>query len=130
MTPTTEKSNVHRTKALRIATDCHKMPGIDHQHTEAEMLMVREHSELKSAQYLARCREPGNVCHSTTTRATPERQRKETLYTRHRNTVEKNQMYTERGSEDHHWLLQDVQYRSPTHRSRDAKGKGLCCSPF
>ena len=29
-----------------------------------------------------------NVCHPITTRATPESQMKETLYTRHRNTVE------------------------------------------
>ena len=64
------------------------MSSIDHLHTEAEMLKVREHSELLSAQYLARCLEPGNVCHPITTRATPERQMKETLYTRHRNTVE------------------------------------------
>ena len=56
--------------------------------TEAEMLKVKEHSELLSAQYLARYLEPGNVCHPITTRATPERQMKETLYTRHRNTVE------------------------------------------
>ena len=75
-------------EALRIATGCHKMSSIDHLHTEAEMLKVREHSELLSAQYLARCLEPGNVCHPITTRATPERQMKETLYTRHRNTVE------------------------------------------
>ena len=75
-------------EALRIATGCHKMSGIDHLHTEAEMLKVREHSELLSAQYLARCLEPGNVCHPITTRAIPERQMKETLYTRHRNTVE------------------------------------------
>ena len=33
----------------------------------------------------------------------------------------KNQIYTERGSEDRHWLLHDVEYRSPTHRSRDAE---------
>ena len=71
-----------------IATGCHKMSSIDHLHTEAEMLKVREHSELLSAQYLARCLEPGNVCHPITTRATPERRMKETLYTRHRNTVE------------------------------------------
>ena len=71
-------------EALRIATGCHKMFSIDHLHTEAEMLKVREHSELLSAQYLARCLEPGNVCHPITTRATPERQMKETLYTRHR----------------------------------------------
>ena len=64
------------------------MSSIDHLHTEAEMLYVKEHSELLSAQYLARCLEPGNVCHPITTRATPERQMKETLYTRHRNTVE------------------------------------------
>ena len=75
-------------EALRISTGCHKMSSIDHLHTEAEMLKVREHSELLSAQYLARCQEPGNVCHPITTRATPERQMKETLYTRHRNTVE------------------------------------------
>ena len=64
------------------------MSSIDHLHTEAEMLKVREHSELLSAQCLARCLEPGNVCHPITTRATHERQMKETLYTRHRNTVE------------------------------------------
>ena len=75
-------------EALRIATGCHKMSSIDYLHTEAEMLKVKEHSELLSAQYLARCLEPGNVCHPITTRATPERQMKETLYTRHRNTVE------------------------------------------
>ena len=52
------------------------------------MLKVREHSELLSAQYLARCLEPGNVCHPITTRAAHERRMKETLYTNHRNTVE------------------------------------------
>ena len=71
-----------------IATGCHKMSSIDHLHTEAEMLKVKEHSELLCAQCLARCLEPGNVCHPITTRAIPERQMKETLYTRHRNTVE------------------------------------------
>ena len=75
-------------KALRIATGYHQMSSIDHLHTEAEMLKVREHSELLSAQYLARCLEPGNVCHPITTRAIPERQMRKTLYTRHRNTVE------------------------------------------
>ena len=70
-------------EALRIATGCHKMSSIDHLHTEAEMLKVREHSELLSAQYLARCLEPGNVCHPITTRATPERQKKETQTSKH-----------------------------------------------
>ena len=73
-------------EALRIATGCHKISSIDHLH--AEMLKVKEHSELLSSQYLARCLEPENVCHPITTRAIPERQMKEMLYTRHRNTVE------------------------------------------
>ena len=43
---------------------------------------------ILSAQYLARCLEPGNVCHSIITRETTKRRMKETLFTRHRNTVE------------------------------------------
>ena len=35
--------------------------------------------------------------------------------------LQKNPIYTERGSEDRYWLSQDVQYRSPTHRRRDAE---------
>ena len=72
-------------EALRIATGCHKMSNVDH--VEAKMLKVREHSELLSAQYLARCLEPGNVCHSITTSETPKRRMKETLFTRHRTTI-------------------------------------------
>ena len=52
------------------------------------MLKVREHSELLSAQYFARCLEPGNICHPIRPRATPERQMKETLYTIHQDIVE------------------------------------------
>ena len=84
----TNYRKIQYTQNERIATGCHKMSSIDHLHTETEMLKVKEHSELLSAQYLARCPEPGNVCHPITTRAIPERQIKETLYTRHRNTVE------------------------------------------
>ena len=75
-------------EALRIATGCHKMSSVNHIHVEAKILKVREHSELLSAQYLARCLEPGNACHSITTRETPKRRTKETLFTRHCNTVE------------------------------------------
>ena len=75
-------------EALRNATGCHKMSSVDHLHVEAKMRKAREHPELLSAQYLARCLEPGNVCHSITTRETPKRRVKETLFTRHRNTVE------------------------------------------
>ena len=58
-------------EALRIATGCLKMSSVNRLHFEAEMLTIREHSELISAQYLARCLEPENVCHSITTRETP-----------------------------------------------------------
>ena len=75
-------------EALRIATGCHKRSSVDHLHVEAEMLKVREHSELLYAQYLARCLDPANVCHSITTSETPKRQMKETLFARHLNTVE------------------------------------------
>ena len=64
------------------------MSSVDHLHEDSKMLKVREHLELISAQYLARCLGPGNVCHSITTRETPKRRMKETLFTRHRNTVE------------------------------------------
>ena len=37
-------------EALRIATGCHKMSGIDDLHTEAEIVKVREQSELLYAQ--------------------------------------------------------------------------------
>ena len=52
------------------------------------MMKVREHLELLSAQYLARCLESENFCHSITTKETRKRRMKETLYTRHPNTVE------------------------------------------
>ena len=77
-------------KAGDVATNpgCHKISSVDHLHVEVEMLKVREHSKLLSAQYLTRCLEPGNVCHSVTTRETLMRRMKEILFTRHRSTVE------------------------------------------
>ena len=65
-----------------------RMVEKDIQQQQPEMLKVREHSMLLSAQNFTRCMEPVNVCHSIPTRATPKRQMKDTLYTRHRNTVE------------------------------------------
>ena len=37
------------------AEDFHRMSSVDHLHAEANVLKVREHSELLSTQYLARC---------------------------------------------------------------------------
>ena len=75
-------------EALRISTGCYMMSNVDHLHTEANVLKVREHSELLSTQYLAICLEPENVNNSITTRDTPKRQMKEPLFTRHCSTVE------------------------------------------
>ena len=70
-------------EALRISTGCHKMSSV-----EANMMKVKEHSELLSAQYLARCLEPENVNFSITTREPSKRMMKEILFTRHRSAVE------------------------------------------
>ena len=76
---------------LPVSTSCLYLlsgPHVDHLHAEANVLKVREHSELLSAQYFARCLEPENVNNSITTRDSPKRRMKETLFTRHRSTVE------------------------------------------
>ena len=61
------------------------MSSVDHLHAE-----TKGKGTLRAtiAQHLARCLEPGNVSHSITTRETPTRWIKETLFTRHCNTVE------------------------------------------
>ena len=47
----TNNRSIHyaQNEALRITTGCHKMSSIDHLHTEATILKVREHSELLAA---------------------------------------------------------------------------------
>ena len=75
-------------EAVRISTGCHKMSSVNHLHAEANMLKIKEHSELLSTQYLARCLEPENVNFSITTREPLKRMMKETLFTRHRSAVE------------------------------------------
>ena len=90
--------NIQYTQHDALSTGCHKMSSVDHLHVEAKMLKVREHSELLSAQYLARCLVPANVCHSLTTRETHNRRMQETQFTRHRNTVEPMGMDGEQSS--------------------------------
>ena len=83
----TNYTNIQYTQneALRISTGCHKIPVSDHLHAETNVLKVREHTELLSTQYLARCLEPENDNKSITTRYTPKRRMKETLFSRHCN---------------------------------------------
>ena len=51
------------------------------------MLLVEDHLNLLSAQYLVHCLNTENVCHHITTMDHPLREMKETLFTRHNQTV-------------------------------------------
>ena len=82
------KIQIAQNEALRIATRSHKMSSIDHLHNETEMLTVKQHSDLLSAQYLVQCLDPDHVCHNITTMDVPPRQMKHTLHTRHYPTVQ------------------------------------------
>ena len=95
-TPTTEISHTRKMRILRISTRCHKMSSVDYLHAKANVLKVREHSELLSAQYLARCLKPENVNNSITTRDPPKRRMKMTIFTRHRSTVQPMMMAKDR----------------------------------
>ena len=68
------KIQITQNEALRIATGSHKMSSIDHLHNETEMLTVKQHSDLLSAQYLVQCLDPDHVCHNITTMDDPPRQ--------------------------------------------------------
>ena len=74
------KIQIAQNEALRIATGSHKMSSIDHLHNETEMLTVKQHSDLLSAQYLVECLDPDHVWHNITTMDVPPRQMKHTLH--------------------------------------------------
>ena len=59
------------------------MSSIDHIHSETKMLQIDDHLNL-SAQYLVQCL---NVCHHITKTDLPPREMKETIFTRHYQTV-------------------------------------------
>ena len=74
-------------EALRIITGSHKMSSIDHIHSETKMLRVEDHLNLLSVQYLVQCLDTENVCHHITKMDLPPREMKETIFTRHYQTV-------------------------------------------
>ena len=51
------------------------------------MLLVEDHLVLLSAQNLVHCQDTEDVCHHITTMDHPPREMKETLFTRHNQTV-------------------------------------------
>ena len=63
------------------------MSSIDHLHSETKMLLVEDHLNPLSAQYLVHCLGTENVCHHITTLDHPPREMKETLFTRQNQTV-------------------------------------------
>ena len=83
-----DKIQIAQNEALRIATGAHLMSSIDHIHSEAKMLKVSEHSDLLSAQYLVQCLDPDHVCHNITTMYPRPRQMKQTLNTKHLQSIQ------------------------------------------
>ena len=74
-------------EVLRTITGSHKMSSIDHLHSETQMLLVRDYLNLFSAQSLVHCLDTENVCYHITTMDHPLREMKETVFTRHNQTV-------------------------------------------
>ena len=83
-----KKIQTAQNEALRVATGSHLMSAIDHLHSESEMLKVKDHSELLSTQFLAKCLDNNHPCHNITRLAPPPRRMKETLLSRHITTTE------------------------------------------
>ena len=63
------------------------MSSIDHLNSETEMLKVEDHLNLLSAQYLVHFLDAEKVCHHITKMDQPPREMKETIFTRHNQTV-------------------------------------------
>ena len=91
------KIQTAQNEAMRIATGSHKMSSIDHLHNENEMLTVKQHSEILSAQYLVQCLDLDHVCHNIPTMDDPLRQMKHNLHTRHYPTVQPMLAATNKG---------------------------------
>ena len=75
-----EKIQRTQNEALRMITGSHKMSSIDHLHSETKMLLVKDHLNPLSAQYLVHCLDTGNVCHHITKMDHPPREMKETVH--------------------------------------------------
>ena len=74
-------------ETLRIITGSRKMSSIDHINNETEILQVEDHLNILPVQYLVQCLDTENVCHHITKMNHPPREMKETIFTRHNQTV-------------------------------------------
>ena len=77
--------------ALRTATGAHKMVSNDYLRQESLTLRVKDHSDMRSAQYLVNCledwRRTTSVMASQSIQEPRSRRMKETLHSRHHSTV-------------------------------------------
>ena len=74
-----KKLQVIQNSALRIATGCVKMSGIDDLHAEAKMLKVEDHLRMLCSQFLATCLQPGHPSLPIVTADSGPREQKQTL---------------------------------------------------
>ena len=83
-----EKIQRTHVEAIRIITGSHMMSSIHHLHSETKMLLVKDHLNLLSVQYLVHCLDTEDVCHHITKMDHPSREMKDSLFIRHNQTVE------------------------------------------
>ena len=62
-----EKLQRIQNQALRIATGCIKRTPIDHLHEETKVLLIKDHLEMLSKQFLARALQPDHPSHPVAT---------------------------------------------------------------
>ena len=75
-------------RALRRITGCHAAAATDHLHAETEVLPVKSHLKLLSAQFLARALQPDHPSHDVVRLPPGPRKLKETLSTKVGHLVE------------------------------------------
>ena len=66
-------------EALRVATGCHRMSGIDHLHEETKVIPLRRHSEMMTKQYLHGCYRPNHPANKHVNDPDPPRRMKRTV---------------------------------------------------
>ena len=105
-------------EALRFITGSHKMSSIDHLHSATGMIQVEDHLNLLSAQYLVHCLDTENVCHHITKMDQPPREMKETIFTRHNQTVlpQQTHNHTQKYCELYHQKFTNT-VRHATHKT-------------
>ena len=76
--------------AMRTATGCIKMTGVGHLTSETNLLPIRTHTDMISAQFAASCYSTDHPCHDQTIRPTRGRLKKkyQSLFDKHKPYIE------------------------------------------